>query len=80
MGELYVAYIRRVRQDLRRQRVFRDRENPLEVYDDQELLERFRLPKREIQKLMDICLPHIQRKTQRNSPLPPILQLTVALR
>ena len=31
-----------VRRALRRERIFRDRTNPLEIYDDLELIERFR--------------------------------------
>jgi hypothetical protein len=33
---------------MRRERIFRDRTNPLEIYDDLELIERFRFDRRTI--------------------------------
>jgi hypothetical protein len=35
-----------VRRTMRRERIFRDRTNPLEIYDDLELIERFRFERR----------------------------------
>jgi hypothetical protein len=37
-----------VRRAMRRERIFRDRTNPLEIYDDLELLEGFRFDRRTI--------------------------------
>ena len=38
---------------IRRDRVFRDRTNPLDMYDDIELFQRFRFPRRELLEVID---------------------------
>uniref|UniRef100_A0A8W8LN17 Uncharacterized protein n=1 Tax=Magallana gigas TaxID=29159 RepID=A0A8W8LN17_MAGGI len=43
-----------VRQDLRRQRIFRDRQNPLDAYDDLEIIQRYRLDRQSIISIIDL--------------------------
>ena len=38
---------------IRRDRVFRDQTNPLDMYDDIELFQRFRFPRREVLEMID---------------------------
>jgi hypothetical protein len=45
--------VHRMRRHFRRERVFRDRSNPLDMYNDDELFRRFRLPRRELLELID---------------------------
>ncbi|XP_050705937.1 putative nuclease HARBI1 [Eriocheir sinensis] len=64
---------------LRRERVFRDRLNPLEVSDDL-LLHYYRLPRHEILQLCEEIGPHIHRPTSRTRAIPIHTQILVALR
>ena len=45
--------VHRIRRHLRRERIFRDRLNPLDRYNDDELFRRFRFPRRELLQLID---------------------------
>ncbi len=69
-----------VRRHLRRERVFWDRENPVETFNDTELVARYRFTRESILYLVEITRGELQYDSLRNMPLPPILQLTVALR
>jgi hypothetical protein len=64
-----------VRRNLRRQRVFRDRGNPLEIFDDVDLIQRYRLPRQEILQLVDICRVDIEHPTKRSCAIPAYLQV-----
>ena len=68
------------RRALRRQRVFRDRTNPLDYFDDVDIIKRYRLSRPLILQLCDIVRDDICRLTNRSSPLPVPLQVMVALR
>lgn len=65
---------------LRRERVFRDRSNPLEIYSDPELIERFRFPQETILLLAGKLEDRITPGTARNHSVPTVLQVCVALR
>lgn len=65
---------------LRRERVFRDRTNPVEVYNDSDLYSKFRLTRHAILELTDILHDEIAAPTLRNHPIPPVLQVCTALR
>ncbi len=69
-----------MRRGLRRERVFRDRENPLEVYDDEELRRRYRFRRETIVFLVQMIGNMLIHPTRRNHALPPLLQITIALR
>lgn len=64
---------------LRRPRVFRDRSNPLEDLEEEEIFERYRFRPETILYLIGL-LPDLSRPTRRNCPLPPLLQVLLCLR
>nr|XP_022294272.1 putative nuclease HARBI1 [Crassostrea virginica] len=63
----------------RRPRLFRDRSNPLETLDEDEVFERFRFHPQTIMYLIGL-LPNLAHPTKRNNPLPPLIQVLVCLR
>ncbi|XP_062613215.1 putative nuclease HARBI1 [Saccostrea cucullata] len=66
-------------QQHRRPRFFRDRSNPLEDLDEDEVFERYRFRPQTILFILGL-LPNLARPTGRNNPLPPLLQLLLCLR
>ena len=68
------------RRAIRRERVFRDRTNPLEIYDDQQLIERYRFNRQSILRLTDVLMESLESSTFRNFALTPVLKVLVALR
>lgn len=69
-----------MQRSLARQRVFRDRRNPFEIYDDQELYERFRFDRRAIFTIVDLVREEMARKTRRSCAVSVELQVLVALK
>ncbi|XP_062581489.1 putative nuclease HARBI1 [Saccostrea cucullata] len=65
---------------LRRERLFRDRNNPLDYMDDREIISKFRLPRHLILDICQMIQNDITRPTRRSHALPPSLQLMAALR
>uniref|UniRef100_A0A8C6UX78 Putative nuclease HARBI1 n=1 Tax=Neogobius melanostomus TaxID=47308 RepID=A0A8C6UX78_9GOBI len=65
---------------LRRERVLRDRSNPLEMYNESELLERFRFDRATIFEIVGALTPQLQHVTERNGALSPSQQVLIALR
>lgn len=65
--------------DLRRQKVFRDRLEPLQRYDDTELRNLFRFERRSIVTLIDLIEERLTRRTRRNRSLNPSLQVCITL-
>jgi hypothetical protein len=66
--------------NLRKERVFRDRQNPLEVYNDEECVQRFRFDR---QTIADICLllyDDLKRPTSRTQSMPVVIIVCAALR
>ncbi|KAH7946835.1 hypothetical protein HPB52_004960 [Rhipicephalus sanguineus] len=59
--------------------VLRDRQNPIEAYNDTEFLCRYRFSKQAAIRLMEM-LPLHPRDSERGHPVPPLLQLLIALR
>ena len=85
-GFKMAAHIRRQREHrrilgnfARRPRLFRDISNPLEDLDPEEVFKRYRFRPPTILYILEIILP-VQRPTNRNCPLPPLLQLLLCLR
>ncbi|KAH7940702.1 hypothetical protein HPB49_003739 [Dermacentor silvarum] len=64
--------------DVPRQRL-RDRLNPMEHFNNSEFLARYRFTKCTVKKLLDY-LPLEENASNRGHPLPPMLQLLIALR
>eukprot|EP00745_Piridium_sociabile_P040213 TRINITY_DN76783_c0_g1_i1.p1 TRINITY_DN76783_c0_g1~~TRINITY_DN76783_c0_g1_i1.p1 ORF type:complete len:157 (+),score=10.77 TRINITY_DN76783_c0_g1_i1:254-724(+) len=74
-----LALQRRRRMRLRRNRIFRDRTHPFEVFDDVELVRKFRFRRREILDLTNL-IEHDITLTNRKGTLTPLLQVLVTLR
>ena len=51
----------------------------LETLSDRALIAKYRLPREEIQRLVEVVAPHIRRPTRRNFALSPEVQLLAAL-
>uniref|UniRef100_UPI00358FC806 putative nuclease HARBI1 n=1 Tax=Myxine glutinosa TaxID=7769 RepID=UPI00358FC806 len=68
------------RRAMRRERVFRDRVHPLEIYNDLQLYQRYRLDRQTILDLADIIRIDLEPRTFRNHALPTELKLLAALR
>lgn len=68
-----------VRRQINRERIFRDRENPLDFLSDVELYERFRFDRQSIYFLTDLLKDELN-STNRNRSLLPTQQLLIALR
>ena len=64
----------------RRERVFRDRTNPLEIYDDVDLFKKYRFNRAGVMTLIDRLGGQLEHQTRRNHAVPPSLQVFVALR
>ena len=64
---------------LRRERLYRDRLNPLEFYDDLEIKKLFRLECANILTLVDSLTDNLKHETGRSKSLSPLLQVCVAL-
>ena len=67
-------------QNIRRNRIFRDRLNPLDAYNDAEIIERYRLSRELIIELYDTIGPNIEPVTQRSHSVPGMIQLFCCLR
>ena len=67
-----------LRRAMRRERVFRDRRNPLEIFDDEELQARYRFSRQGIMKITDVIAPDIEHPTKRNCALLPYQQVLIA--
>uniref|UniRef100_A0A8C2CGZ4 DDE Tnp4 domain-containing protein n=1 Tax=Cyprinus carpio TaxID=7962 RepID=A0A8C2CGZ4_CYPCA len=63
------------RRAFRCERVMRDRTNPLDIYGDRELIERFRFSRVELLELINELSPQLQHATDRNGALSPTLQV-----
>ena len=72
--------VHRIRRYLRRERIFRDRLNPLDRYNDDELFRRFRFPRRELLQLIDTFAEDLNYPCERKGSLPASMQILVALR
>ena len=66
-------------QSLQRQRVFRDRMNPLDSLSDEELYTKYRFTRNGILFLIDILEPHLKRATKRSCSVDVHLQVLSAL-
>ncbi len=64
----------------RRQRIFRDRTNPLEFYDEQGVRKRYRLWPHTIYGLCELVEPYMGPKTCRSQALPTLLRVCIGLR
>ena len=75
----FIYYVEQVGRALARERRFRDRLDPLELSDN-ELLRKYRFPRRELQELFEELGPALSHPTARSNPLPIHTQVLMALR
>ncbi|XP_062571915.1 putative nuclease HARBI1 [Saccostrea cucullata] len=75
-----VIFQRLNKRNLRRERVFRDRTHPLDMYDDQDLIVRFRMPRYCILDIIDLLAEDLEPPTMRSKSIPASLQVLTALR
>jgi hypothetical protein len=68
------------RRALRRERVFRDRTKPLDIYDDFELIDKYRFSRQSIMLICDMLQDDLESSTFRNRALTPNMKVFVALR
>lgn len=61
-------------------RMIRDRTNPVNVFDDFEFRDRFRLHKPSVVQLVMVLSPEIDHFDHRGHPLPPIFRVLICLR
>lgn len=61
---------------LRRERVFRDRGNPIDNFTDIELIARYRFPSRTILSLTDLVRDRVQHPTSRSHAIPALVQVS----
>ena len=64
---------------LSRQRVFRDRLNPIDIYSDTEFLSRYRITKCIFVQLQEKVVTFLHRSTTRSHSIPATTQLAIAL-
>ena len=76
MAALHILFGRRA---MRRERVFRDRNNHMDYMTDMELVQRFRFTRHSIEDLVDQVAPMIERPTGRSSAIPVHLQVIAQL-
>lgn len=69
----------RARRNLRRNRIFRDRSNPFDKFDDVELFRKFRFRRMDIIAITDSIQDELAHPNRRGA-LTPLLQVLVALR
>ncbi|XP_062599917.1 putative nuclease HARBI1 [Saccostrea cucullata] len=65
---------------IRRNRIFRDRLNPLDAYDDAEILSRYRMTRQCLMDVIDIVRKDVSHETKRSHALTPEEQTFAALR
>ena len=75
---LFLAEDEEISSSMARQRVFRDLTNPLDCYDDLELVRRFRFSRSSISRITELIAPRLK-LTKRSHTAPPHLQVCVAL-
>ena len=59
-----------VRRVMRRERIFRDKTNPLEIYDDLELIERFRFDRGTILQIIQLLQDDLESSNFAIKPYP----------
>ena len=64
----------------RRDRIFRDMTNPFDIYDDTDLIKRYRMPRKSIIGLVDALHDDLEPPTSRCHSIPATLQVLTALR
>ena len=77
---IHIRNIRQHQNNIRRNRIFRDRLNPLDAYNDIEIIRRYRLSRQLILDLYDQIGLELEPLTHRNHSIPGMLQIFCTLR
>lgn len=80
LAELQALQDLQVNASIRRERVFRDRSNPFDVYDDLDFWMRYRFSKPSVIRIADLVRTNIQHRTNRSKPFAAEIQVLIALR
>ncbi|XP_064631620.1 putative nuclease HARBI1 [Lineus longissimus] len=80
MAALSVLFAEENRRALRRQRIFRDRTQPLDIYDDVDLIDRYRMPRHVLVEVIDLIRDQVEHPTRRSHAIPATQQILEALR
>jgi hypothetical protein len=80
MANIFVLHFIQQRRALRRERLFRDRLNPLEKYDEVEMKMLFRFERVNILQITNALRLVIEHRTGRNKALSPLHQVCIFLR
>ena len=80
MAALQILLGERIAAGLRRERVFRDRNYPLDNFNNEEMFERYRFTRRGVMQLMDTFSADLNRPTRRSHAIDGRLQVCIALR
>ena len=78
--KMYALYLARERYALRRERMYRDRMNPLQRYDNVEIKRLFRFERVNISQITNNLQHIIEHSSNRNNALSPLHLVCVALR
>ena len=76
----YMMFRVRLRRAIRRNRIFRDRTHPMEMFNDEQLHARFRFERHIIYELVDELNEQLEYGMQKKGCLTPILQVCIGLR
>ena len=68
------------RRAMRRERICRDRTNPLEIYDDLELIEGFRFNRRTILQITQLLQDDLESSTFHNKAILPLFKVLISLK
>ena len=74
MDMLIIAALRK-RKQIRKNRIFRDRLNPFDIYDDDQIYRRFRFHRPQIIHIVDMVKDTIEFPLKRKGSLPALLQV-----
>ena len=77
---LYMSMMLEVRRAMRRERIFRDKTNPLEMYDDLELIERFRFDRRTILQINQQLDDDLESSTFSNKAITAMIKVLISLK
>ncbi|XP_071843463.1 putative nuclease HARBI1 [Apostichopus japonicus] len=80
MAALQMILGERVAAGLRRERIFRDRNYPLDNFNDEDMHERYRFTRRGLMRLMDLLAAGLNHPTKRSHAIDGRLQICIALR
>ncbi|XP_018367579.1 PREDICTED: putative nuclease HARBI1, partial [Trachymyrmex cornetzi] len=69
-----------VERNERRPRIIRPRINYMEIFDEIDFRKRFRISKNNFMTVLERIEDEIRHKSDRNNPIPPVIQLLVAIR